>query len=167
MRKVQLSILLFLFINVAWGQELKVSIEGNATFDNSQYSINEAGEDFPSSIESESSVYVSVIYGNYWDRKHHQNKKWRIHIHKSDLTWNDNLKVEAKRTGKGHNIKKKGKSKIYDGDHYQNATNLPTYFFGGKDEITNIPVNLKISGISVIMGAKEFETNMVFTVYDD
>ena len=167
MIRAQYSILFLLLINIAWGQELKVTIEGNATFDNSQYSIREAGEDFPSSIESESSVYISVLYGNYWDKKNNPNKKWRIHIHKSDLSWDANLMVEAKRTGKGYNSKKKGNPKIYDGDNYQTATNIPTYFFGGKDEITYIPVNFKIGGVSVIMGAKEFETNMVFTVYDD
>lgn len=167
MKRVQYSILFLLLLNFAWGQELKVTIEGNTTFDNSQYSIREAGEDFSSSIESESYVYISVLYSNYWDKKNNPNKKWRIYIHKSNLSWDTNLTVDAKRIGKGHNLKNKGNPNIYDGDNYQTATNTPTYFFGGKGEITYIPVNLKIDGISVVMGAKEFETNMVFTVYDD
>ena len=70
MRRVQYSILFLLLLNVAWGQELKVTIEGNATFNNSQFSIREAGEDFHSSIESESSLYISVLYSNYWDKQH-------------------------------------------------------------------------------------------------
>lgn len=167
MRKIQYSILFLLFINIAWGQELKISIEGDAKFDNSQFSIREAGEDFPSSVESGSSVYISVLYGNYWDKKSNPNKKWKINIHKSDLTWDTNLMLEAKRTGKGYNSKKNGNSKIYDGNNYQIATNTPTYFFSGKDEITDIPISFKIEGVSIIMGAKEVETNIVFTVYDD
>jgi len=167
MKTGQLFILFVLFINAVLAQDLKVAIEGNATFNNALYSIVEAGNDFNSSIESESSVFISILYSNFWDSKNNPNEKWRINVHKSDLTWHPNLMLETKRTGKGYKPAKRGSPNIHDGDNFQIITNTPTYFFGGKDEIVYIPLDLKISGMSVVMGAQEFETNIVFTVYGD
>ena len=158
---------LFLFFSIgAFGQPLKVEIENNARFENTNYMINEAGEDFPS-IESESNVQVSITYSNYWDKKDNPNGKWRINVHKSDIQWNSNLMLQIKRTGNGYKGENDKKGNIHDGDNYQTVTNTPIYFFQGKDEINYIPLQLKIEGLSVTMGAQDFETKVVLTVYDD
>jgi hypothetical protein len=41
------------------------------------------------------------------------------------------------------------------------------YFFRGRGEIGDIPVNFRITGMSVVNGAQDFETKVIFTIYDD
>jgi len=161
-----LSLLLFTFSALC--QSMKVEITGDVSFNNSQYTIGEAGEDFSPSIESESSIYLSVDYTNYWDKVFNPNRKWKIHVHKADIKWNQNLVIEAKRSGNGSRPwYGTGMVKIGDGINFQPITNAPTYFFNGRNEILNIPIVFKIRGASVVMGAQEFETNIILTVYDD
>ncbi len=165
--KYLLTVLFFLPVSVVWSQTLAVTVEGNATFGNTLFAVNEAGEDFQGSVVTESPLNVSVLSGDYWDKKNNRNNKWRIFIYKTDLTWNPGLILEAARTGAGYNPDNNGSPNISDGESFQTITNNPTYFFLGKDQIAYIPVNLRLSGISVTMGAKNYETNVVLTVYDD
>ncbi len=167
MKKLTFSIVAVFFSFLVSGQSLQVEIEGNATFDNSLFTISEAGNDFPASIKSKAAIYISIVNYNYLDKKNNKNNKWNIEINKADLIWDDNLKLEAKRKGKGHNFGKKRHSNIQGGSNFQVITNNGIEFFKGKGEIENIPIKLKLSGFSITMGAKDFETNIVFTVYDD
>lgn len=153
-----------------WGQDLRVEVSGNASFDNAQYIVTEAGEDFPSSIESETSLYVSVRYSGPWlGYLFYPDKQWRIFIHKSDLNWDPDLIISAERTGNGSILADWTAQPQYlrDGSNFQNITNTPVYFFRGRHGIINIPVSFRLTGASLTMGAKEFETNVIFTVYDD
>ena len=149
------------------GQPLIIELEGNVFFDSSGFSIREAGEDFPSAIETESSFFISVLYSDSWDRRGNPNKKWNIRIYRSDLNWNPELVLEAKRTGEGFVPGSNRNPNIKDGENYQPVTQTPVYFFRGMREIAAIPVMLKLSGFSITMGAVTHETNIVFTVYDD
>ena len=160
--------LAFLFsILSSSGQRLMVELNGEIEFDDTQISIQEAGLDFPSSVESAPGVEISVLYNDNSNSKINPNQKWRIHINKSDMIWNSNLTIEGKRTGNGNNVSSKGSAKINDGESYQEITNVPSYFFRGRGEIANIPMQLRLSGISVVLGANSYETNIVFTVYED
>ena len=149
------------------GQQLKVELEGNAFFDNSNFTIGEAGEDFSSGIETESSVFISVLYTDDFNKKKNPNTKWNIKIFKSDMNWDNKLKLETRRTGRGDRQGNSGNPNIHDGENYQEVSNTSTYFFRGKSEIVYIPISLRLSGLSIAMGAETFETNVVFTVYDD
>ena len=51
MKKLLLFIFSIVFAIAATGQQLKIELEGNATFGNSNFSVGEAGEDFPGNIE--------------------------------------------------------------------------------------------------------------------
>ena len=167
MKKIFCTIFLFSITFLLSSQNIKVEVEGDATFNNSLFSVSEAGEDFPSSIESETSVFISVINGNLMDKFINQNNKWRIFVQKTDVQWDTDLILEAKRTGKGYKPNRNGRPNIHNGDNFQVITNNPTYFFNGKSEVAFIPINLKLNGFSIVMGAKDFETNVVFTVYDN
>lgn len=166
MKRIVFSLIFGFAALFANSQTMAIQVSGNVTFNNSLYSITEAGNDFPSSVVNESSVFVSIQPGNWWDY-FRQNKKWRINIQKSDLTWNSNLKLEAIRTGDGSRVWGRGGTNINDGTSYQTITNTSNYFFKGKDEIAYIPINFRLSGVSVTMGAQNFETNVLLTIYDD
>lgn len=169
MNKIIFSILIFTIAlsTPGIGQILKVEVEGEARFTNFQNYTIEAGNDFPSSIESESEVHISMVYNNLLNTGNNPNQKWRLTIQKSDLTWNSGLNLEARRTGNGFKRKGAGNPNIIDGMTYQAVTNNPVYFFRGRDEILYIPIQLKVNGFSLVMGASDFETSIVLTVYDD
>ncbi len=163
---IWLAVLLFVFFSTQ-GQVLIIQLNGEINFDNSQISIDEAGLDFPSSIESEPTVNISVLYNDNSNTKINPNQKWRIFINKSDLVWSPDLTMEAIRTGTGENVGSHGVSTISDGESYQEITDVPSYFFKGRSETAYIPLQFRISGLSVVLGATDYETNIVFTVYDD
>jgi len=168
MKKLLLPIFFMIFAIGAAGQQLKIELEGSATFDNSAFSVNEAGEDFPPAIENETSFFISVLYtDDNLNRKKNPNTKWNIKIFKTDLNWHNDLRLETRRTGNGQRIGNQGNTNIQDGESNQLINNTSTYFFQGKGEIVHIPVNFSLSGFSLTMGASTYETRVVFTVYDE
>ena len=152
---------------VAESQPISVEVNGNATFNNLQFNVSEAGEDFAANIVSESNLEVSVVYTSFWDKKDNPNGKWRMNVHKTDINWNPDISLQIKRTGNGLKFESTGNPNIHDGESYQPVSDIPVYFFRGKDQIVNIPVEIQLSGISLTMGAQNFETNILLTVYDD
>jgi hypothetical protein len=166
-KPVHLFVLLQLLIPVLVnGQQIAVQLEGDTNFNNNLIQISEAGDDYSSSILAQFSVYVSVI-NNDPVNKMNPNYRWRIFVHKLDMEWHNKLQLETRRAGNGIRPGNPGTIHINDGESFQQITNIPVYFFGGRGEIVQIPVSLKMSGFSVAMGARDFETTLVFTVYDD
>ncbi|SHF53635.1 hypothetical protein SAMN05444274_106107 [Mariniphaga anaerophila] len=160
-------LLLFVHLYLA-GQQMSVVVNGDAGLSGFLPSLTEAGNDYEPSVESESSLFVSVLYADYFDYVFSPNKKWRVFVHKSDVGWNSDIKLEARRTGSGTRVSWfSSNANIHDGTNYREITNNPSFFFRGKHGISTIPISLKFSGFSVIMGAGDFETTLVFTVYDD
>lgn len=161
------SFFLFAFLT-SFGQDIDLTVSGNVNFDNSLYSINEAGEDFPSSVSTESSAYVSVNYLNFLDKIFGTDIKWRVFISKSDIAWHQNLTLEVRRTGNGIKASWFGPSPtVNHGTSYQTITNTPIYFFRGRYGIADIPLGFRLGGASLSMGASQFETTITFTIYDD
>lgn len=166
--KSLLVVVLAMAFYCAQAQDLGVSLDGMVAFDEESITINDAGSDFALTVESESPLYVAIIFGNFWDKSSNPNAPWRIEVQKSDYNWNNNLVLETVRAGNGINSKNRNKpTNIYDGTNYQTVNNMSGYFFSGRGEIEEIPVNFKITGMSVVNGAQDFETKVVFTIYDD
>lgn len=164
------AILLITFILQAFilsAQPMKLEINQEATFETALFSVSEAGLDFPSSVETAASYLISVLYNDVWDDMIKPNNKWNIKVYKSDIHWNDDLVLEAKCTGKGYLPGSNGMPNLHDGDTYQQITGTPVYFFRGQGAVSSIPVQMRLSGFSLTMGAGEFETTVYFTVYDD
>lgn len=63
------------------GQQLSVQIEGDVYFDENLLTINEAGNNYPSSLEAQSSVQVSVLYEDQLNKMKNPNEKWRVFVH--------------------------------------------------------------------------------------
>lgn len=167
MKKLHFIAVAFLFSLFASGQDLKIEVEGIANLSGAVANIAEAGENIAGSLESENAVFVSVLNSDYWAKKNNNNRKWRIFVHKTDLTWNNTLQLEVKRSGNGYKPESNGSPLLQDGENYLDISNTPTYFFKGKNEVAYIPIDVKVSGLSLTLGAKQYETNIVITVYDD
>jgi hypothetical protein len=168
MMKTLLKIAGFIFFPLLLsGQQLVVQMEGDVYFNENLPAISEAGTDYSVSLETQSTVNISVLYDDQLNKKNNPNEKWRVFLHKQDMEWNNNLVLEARRTGRGSRFNHPGNPNINDGENFQQVTNNPVYFFRGRGEIVQIPLALRLNGFSVTMGAGDFETSIVFTVYDE
>lgn len=154
-----------MIFGVAMAQKMKVDVDGQLEFDNSEFTVDEAGENFKSSVESESSMYFSIEANDDYEKKINKNQKWNVSIYKEDYNWNDGLILEARRTGNGTRAQGK-RDRIWDGTTYQEITNNSTYFFRGRGEIVDIPISFKLSGVSLEMGAGNFESKIIVTITD-
>lgn len=163
------SLIFFLLMVVpGWGQQLSLSVQGDVNFGSATYSVSEAGNDFAATMESNSASFLSVSYVNWWDRWRSTEVLWRVHVSKSEIEWSPDLNIEIKRAGAGTRDSWWGPSpELTHGDNYQPISNNPSYFFKGRYGANNIPLNFRLSGASLTMGAKQFSTRVVFTVYDD
>jgi hypothetical protein len=166
MKRLILVFFFLLFAIISFSQQMAFEINGNITFNNANYYISEAGEDFQASIENQSSLYISVVYSSFWDKLFNPNKKWSVSINKTDVLWDSRLILEARRTGDGSGLWGRNVN-INGGTQFHSISDTPIYFFRGKNEIYDIPIAFKVSGASVTMGAKQFETNIILTVSDD
>lgn len=149
-------------------QQMGIDIAGATLFDESGLVINNAGEDYSSSLAMTSTFFMGIHSNNQWDNWGSTKRSWRIEVQKEDMNWDNNLKLEITRTGDGNwwYYFLFG-SKIYGGQNYQTIENNSTYFFRGKGLLTDIPVQLRLSGVSVTQGAGDYETNIILTIYDD
>lgn len=168
MKKTAIILFVLCLSAFSFAQNINVTVTGNVNFSNSGYSITEAGNDFPTLSASSSAAYISINYTNTLDLIFGADVKWRIFISKSDNFWHQNLNLEIKRTGNGSKASWFGPSPtINHGTTFQTITNNPVYFFRGRYGISNIPLAFQLSGASLSMGANEFDTTIVFTIYDD
>ncbi len=149
-------------------QQMEIQLDGVAMFDGNNFMVSDAGSDFSSNIECESSLLLSINSGDEWDERNNPNRKWKIEVRKEDMNWKDAVKLEIVRKGNGMWQNNKGNSgHIYNGTNYQAIDNTSSYFFGGKGLITDIPIQLRLSGFSIANGANDYETNVILTIYDD
>ena len=162
-KRIVLIIIFFVMASNGFAQEFYLTCPGAIFIDDSQLTINEAGEDLDVVLQTSTDVYLNVTSDNFWNLK---NEKWRIYVHKSDVEWNDELDLQIKRSGKG-SLEGKGKPVLRDGNGWQSIGNVPNYWFRGKDKVNNIPINFRIMNVSLSMGARDFETDLILTVYDD
>ncbi len=167
MKKVIYSALFLLFSLHAFAQQMKLEINGDVNFNEAKYNIKEAGTDFSPTVKSSSKFNLSVSFLNYWDKFFDSGKKWRIYVNKSDVNWDPRINIEIARSGNGSSYQHGKRKVIVGGKQFQQILNNPGFFFRGQNEIYNIPIKFKISGISATIGAKELETIIIFTVYDD
>lgn len=164
MKQYTFLILLCFFAVGVHAQGLQLSLTGMVTFDVVQINVSDPGEDVEAVITANSGVRLSVESNNYWEQK---NEKWRIYVHKKNVEWVDEIKLELRRQGDGEKKDKKGAGNIHDGSTFTEITDNPTYFFRGMGLISNIPLDFRLNELSLSLGANEFETDVVFTIYDD
>lgn len=168
MKTIIIATFIILSVSMGYAQPLEMELNGMAAFDRNTFTINEAGNDFSPNIEIESEILLSVDSGDEWDKNSNPNRKWKIEIRREDISWDDAIDLEIIRKGNGYFKNNKGNNgHIYNGTNYQSVNRNSSYFFGGKGLISDIPIQLRLSGFSIVNGADDYETNVVLTIYDD
>lgn len=156
--------ILFSFVS---GAQLSIETEGNLDFEGSVNNVNEAGLDYSfDGVYNTKTIYLSVIELDELNKKGNPNNKWRVFVYLNE-TANSELTIEIERTGNGYKPNANGTPNIHDGTNFFPVEQTQSYFIRGKGDIVYIPVSVRINGASVLLGASEFESNLVFTVYED
>ena len=112
-----------------------------------------AGSDLTSTYESSSNQGVLSIGSTAGS--------WRVDVKKLDTSWDSDLHLEVRRTSDGT-----GSGSISGGASYVEITGVDTTLCSGDDERSDVDLQLRISGVSVSLGAANFSTTITYTVVD-
>lgn len=117
-----------------------------------------AGSDLTSTYESGSSQATCSVDWTLFGLL----SSWRIDVHRVDGTWNSNLHLYIKRTGDGWNLL----AGYIDccGTSYQEVTGASQNFFWGHGNVFDIPMQFKLTGISVSIPAGTYTTTVYLTL---
>ncbi|MCI0921994.1 hypothetical protein IP023_11575 [Sphingobacterium rhinopitheci] len=129
--------------------------------------ITEAGNDYSSEYSSAENqillnAYVPLIgltgLGN-----------GKISVHQENSTWNNLLTLSIKRTGPGTLEGICVNCKLYGSLNEITLTNIPQEIFNIEAVLsiasyTNIPLQLKLRGVSVVLPVKNYATKVIFTI---
>jgi hypothetical protein len=86
---------------------------------------------------------------------------WRVDVLRTDANWHSDLALYVRRTGDGS-----GSGPIIGGAAYQQVG--PSYgsFFSGAGDRTDIPIQVKLTGVSVHTAPGGYSTTVIYTVVD-
>lgn len=129
--------------------------------------VSEAGMDYPSSYAIQSSANQTLIdlqrgggfFAAYWSN-------WRVDVRKSDFLWDSRLKLEVRRSGTGNGQGLFFAPSIAGGTNYITLSNGNSQFFSGNGVFTNIPIQYRLSGFSVLIPVQNYSTEVVYTLID-
>lgn len=114
-----------------------------------------AGTDLQNSYESTSNATMINITGTVGS-----DDAWQVQVRKSD-TWPSEVSLQLKRTGDGS-----GGGTVSGGNSYIVVGTSDADFFNGTGDRTAIPVQYKISGMSISVPPDNYSTSVTFTVVD-
>ena len=83
---------------------------------------------------------------------------WRVDIKKQDGTWDASLVLSARRASAGTG------GSVAGGASYQQVTDTNAIFFTGSQDVTDINVQLQLSGVSVSIPRAAYSTTIYYTV---
>lgn len=87
---------------------------------------------------------------------------WQMQVHKEDSLWHGSLALGVLRTGTGS-----GSGSISGGDVLSLTLNSSDQvFFEGSGDRINVPVQLTLSGVSVLVPADSYITTVYLTIID-
>lgn len=149
-----IGILIFVLAGTGQVWSQKIDVKGDWEVESSCNDI-QAGEDISSEATSDYDELEIYVNGNV------NKSTWKIQVKKDDICWNSALEVWVRRTGSGN-----GSGECWDGTSWQKVAYTNMDFFGGKRVMNKIPVQVQIRGMSVTIPAREYTTNLVFTLYE-
>lgn len=149
MKKLLFTFISMCFILSVFTQSITVTGDWNFTV---PADVTEAGLDIKNN-------YDSAVNQMYMDIEH--NSLWKVTMQRYDIEWNDNFNYKVRRTGNGT----AGKGQIEGGEKWKEIKNdKADKFFTGENTILNIPFQYKIEGVSVIIPAYMYSTDIIFTL---
>ena len=161
---IYLYIVFFLVSVNGFAQPLTVTTSGGPSFPYSSFELNEAGDDFSQDITSNTSGYLNISSGNFWDN-YFSYFRWKVNVLRNDVLWNQELSIQIRKSSNGQ--KRSIWGNINSGSNWVTVNNTPSQFIKGAGSWTGITVDFKVKNISVLIPADDYQTTLVFTIYDD
>ena len=90
-----------------------------------------------------------------------QFEAWYVDIQRIDISWDPALHIELQRTSNGSGI-----GTISGGTGFLEAEAASRRLFQGTGDRSSVLIQLKLSGVSVTVGADTYSTQIVFTLLD-
>jgi len=118
--------------------------------------IGGAGTNLKGSYESESGVTAINITGTTGN-----DDVWKVQVRKSGTLWPSGVMLQLRRTGEGT-----GAGVISGGTAYVSIGASDADFFDGSGDKAGIPVQYKISGMSLAVPPGAYSATIVYTVVD-
>ena len=145
------------------GQEIVVNRKWNLKVPESD--IIDAGLDYPSTYTSgKGKVRIDITDRKWRERIGYY---WSVDIQKSDIFWDDRIKIFVRRTSNGQAYSYTSfPHQINGGEVFQEVTDFNQYFFSGLRGHTNIKIQYKMEGVSVLIPAEKYETEVIYTITD-
>ena len=156
--KYFIFIAILFIVNLSFSQKIKVKGEWEKKLDVSD--INGAGNDYNEfyvSREDESEITVS---SNPKSKQDDLYANFKVFVHKEDDEWHNNLILQIRRTSNGRN----NNNNIFSGTEFQTITNNSSFFFYTIGKQDKVPIQYKILGLSVLLPAETYSTEIIFTV---
>lgn len=154
----------FIFLRVILNAQT-ISVTGGPTFQQSSFTVSEAGNNFSGSATSNIATYITISHSNGFTKVFGY-FNWRVAVNKSDIYWNSGITLQVRRTADGTGGSLFNNS-ISGGTSFQTITNTPVTLFSGSAVRNNVPVEFRINNLSVLIPADNFETTIYFTVYSN
>ena len=162
-----LKIIIYIFLFCLFGatnsafSQIAIDVVGNWNYTIPTSDLSEAGLDFSGTYESApNQVDIDVFQLNFISNFFFY--RWRVDIRRADVDWHSDLDLSVRRTGNGSPFFFNGN--ITGGTNYQQITTSNQQFFSGTRTRLNIPIQYQISGVSVLLSAKTYETTIIYTV---
>jgi len=152
MKRTTLSILFCLMGLSLFAQEIR--IRGSVDFSFSATNI-QPGEDY--SLETQSKqdgVRLDI-------KKISRQAYWRVTVNKSDINWDNQVKIYVRRTNSGS-----GNGSVWGCTNYTQIQNMPQTAMQGQGALNNIYLQYKLTGISVSLPANTYYTDIIYTLYE-
>ena len=134
----------------------KISVRGNWNMTLNAANIGKAGLDYKSSYVSkkqQATISISPIPNSWYNK---QFMPLKVYVEKEDYNWHPNIVLEIKVVSRKH-----GNS---SGTRFQEITNHPNFFFQTVGEKKNIPIQYRVSGLSVTLPVDSYTTEIIYTV---
>jgi hypothetical protein len=157
MKKIFLILLIMGFSIVkSFSQTASVSVIGNWSSFIPSTTITEAGNNYNMSLTSlPNQAYLDIANAN-------TNTSWTVSV-SLQMPMNGGLELFIRKTGDGTGTT--GSSILPVGTNpYIQLSTMPQIFFQGVKNITNIPIQCEIRGISVTAPATTYSTSVVYTI---
>ncbi|MDO9593566.1 MAG: hypothetical protein Q7J19_01085 [Lutibacter sp.] len=155
MKNLTILIAFLAISNIAVSQNVSISVSGNWAKTIAATDISEAGNDYPTSYESNTNQTLLSLNPNS------QGKGVNVYVTRSDIKWQSDLILEVKRNSNG------GNSSVTDGLNYKtiiNTQSLVSPFFSCIQAVTNMTLQYRITGISVLLPVDIYSTTITYTV---
>ena len=157
-------LIMVLFVFFKHHAQLTISPLGHIEFTVLETSISEAGNDFTSDLLSSTNENELSVTIYPQDLNNTTYRNWHIDVKRTDINWDSSLSIYVKKTAEGTS---NYGTTTTGGETFMEVTSSDQLFFQGAGWITDIPIQYKISGISVTIASDTYSTEITYTLLDN